>query len=449
MTTKVGTPEDYVFYRDLKKNFPVAMKGEGVYVYDHSGRKYLDAMGGVCVVCLGHHVKEVLEAINKQFEEICFCYHINFSNRPQSELAEHIITKLAPQGFSKVFFASGGSEATETAMKLAREYHIQRGKPTKYKVIGRWNSYHGNTIGALSMSGHKPRRKLYEPYLLNFPHIFPCYCYRCSFGKVYPDCGIECAWELERVIKYEGPENISAFIGEPISGTFGIPIPPKEYWPIIREICNRYDILLIVDEVITGFGRTGKNFAIDHWGVVPDMIATGKGISSGYTPLAATIIHEKVVEAFMKGTKKCAHSFTFVGNPLSCAIGLAVQRYIEQHRLIDRVAELETYVREKMEQLNEFEIVGTVSGVGFLWGVEFVADKKSRDLFSREMGVSEKVEQACFNKGLIALATVGQGDGERGDSMILAPPYVMKEKELDQMVEILGEAIQDVQKQIL
>jgi len=447
--TKTGTPEDYVFYRDLEKTFPVAVKGEGVYVYDNLGRKYLDAMGGVCVVCLGHHVKEVLEAINKQFHEICFCYHLNFSNGPQAELAEHIVTRLAPKGFAKVFFASGGSEATETAMKLAREYHMQRGKPTKYKVIGRWNSYHGNTVGALSMSGHKSRRKLYDPYLLNFPHIPSCYCYRCSFGKVYPGCGIECAWELERVIKYEGPENISAFIGEPISATFGTPIPPKEYWPIVREICDQYDVLLILDEVITGFGRTGKNFGIDHWGVVPDLIATGKGISSGYTPLAAVIVHGKVIDAFMKGTKKCAHSFTFAGNPLSCAIGLTVQRYIERHQLIERVAQLEEYFRERIQQLNELEIVGQVNGKGLLWGLEFVSDKKTRTLFPRNLGVSEKVEKACFEKGLIALATVGQGDGVGGDSMLLAPPYVIKEKELDQVVGILADAIREVQKEVV
>jgi len=445
---KVGTPEDYVFYRDLSKTYPVAVKGEGVYVYDDSGRKYLDAMGGVCVVCLGHHVNEILATINKQFDDICFCYHKNFSNRPQSELAEHIVS-MAPKGFSKVYFVSGGSEATETAMKLARDYHVQRAKPTKYKVIGRWNSYHGNTIGALSMSGDRLRRKFYDPYLLNFPHISPCYCYRCPFGMLYPDCNIQCAWELERVIKYEGPENVSAFIGEPISATFGVPIPPKEYWPIIREICDRYDILLIADEVINGFGRTGKNFAIDHWGVIPDLIATGKGISSGYTPLAAVIIHEKVVDAFEKGTKQFGHSFTYVGNPLSCAIGLAVQKYIAEHRLIERVSQLEEYFRKKIERLNELEMVGQVNGKGLLWGLEFVSSKETRALFPRNRAVSEQVDRACFKKGLITFPTVERADGERGDTLLLAPPFVIEERELDQVVEILGDAIQEVQKEAL
>jgi len=290
---KIGTPGDSVFYRDLNEAFPVAVKADGIYIYDATGQKYIDGVSGVCVVCLGHNVKEILDAINEQFNQICFCYHINFSNKPQAELAEKIIG-LAPDGFSKVFFLSGGSEATETAMKLAREYHIQRGNPTKYKVIGRWNSYHGNTMGALSMSGHRHRRKFYDPYLLNFPHISPCYCYRCFFGKEYPDCGIECAWELEKVIKYEGAENISAFIGEPISATFGSPIPPAEYWTIIREICDRYDILLIADEVITGFGRTGKTFCIEHWGVIPDLIATGKGKVSLQENVEANIVGQVI-----------------------------------------------------------------------------------------------------------------------------------------------------------
>ena len=445
---KINTINDYVFYRDLNMEFPIAVKAEGINIYDADGNKYIDGVSGVCVVCLGHNVKEILDAINDQFKKICFCYHINFTNKPQTELAAKII-EMAPEGFTKVFFLSGGSEATETAMKLAREYHIQRGKPTKHKVIGRWNSYHGNTMGALSMSGHRHRRKLYDPYLLNFPHISPCYCYRCFYGKEYPDCGIECARELERVIKYEGKENVSAFIGEPISATFGLPIPPKEYWSIIREICDRHDILLIVDEVITGFGRTGKNFGIEHWGVIPDLIATGKGISSGYTPLAAVIINDKIVDAFKKGTGQFTHSFTYIGNPLSCATGLAVQNFLDKNKLIERVALLEKYVKVKLQKLYNYKIVGAINGKGLLWGIEFVSDRGSKACFPRKMNISEQVVKNCFRNGLSILPTMGLADGIVGDGVLLAPPFVINENEIDQLVEILGDAINAVQNKIL
>jgi len=441
---KIGTPDDSVFYRNLNISFPIAKKAKGIYIFDENNKKYIDGVSGVCVVDIGHNVQEIKEAIIEQFEKICFCYHINFSNQPQAELAEFIIER-SPEGFSKVFFLSGGSEATETAMKLAREYHLQRGKVTKYKVIGRWNSYHGNTMGALSMSGHRSRRKNYDPYLLNFGHIVPCYCYRCFCGKSYPNCSIDCAFELERLIKYEGEENISAFIGEPISATFGCKVPPIEYWQIIRKICDKYDILFIADEVITGFGRTGEQLCIQAWDVEPDLIATGKGISSGYTPLAAVLINEKVHSVFKKGTGQFVHSFTYIGNPLSCAIGLAVQKYVDANNLIEKTKNAGKYFGKKLKSLYKHDIVGDIDGKGLLWGIEFVADKKSRANFPRNLEISEKIVDKCFKSGLSILPTVGQADGRDGDSILLAPPFIISENELDEITDIIDHAIQTLQ----
>lgn len=295
---------EHIFCRDWRKSYPTIDRGEGIYLFDTHGKRYLDASGGPAVVSIGHGVcEEVIDAMVEQARRVCFPYVGHFVSEPQIELAKKII-HFAPPGMSEVYFVSGGSEATEVALKLVRQYHIEHGNLSKVKVISRWQSYHGATVGALSLSGHTPRRMDYLPYLFSFPHILPPYCYRCPFGKEYPSCDIYCAYDLERTIKREGKESIAAFIAEPIIGnTVGAAVPPPEYFPIIKEICNRYGILLVVDEVITGFGRTGRNFGIDHWGIVPDLIITGKGMSSGYTPLGAVIIHEDVYDVFMKSKR--------------------------------------------------------------------------------------------------------------------------------------------------
>jgi len=368
-----------------------------------------------------------------------------FTSEPAVKLAQKIID-LAPPGMSKVFYLSGGSEASETALKIARFYHVIRGNPSRYKMVARWQSYHGNTIGALSMSGHVERRDNYLPYLVDFPHIPPAYCYRCPYKKEYPGCGIECAWELERVIKYEGKDSISAFIAEPVSGaSIGAAYGPPEYFKIIRSICDKYGILLMVDEVMTGFGRTGKNFGIDHWGVVPDIIVTGKGISCGYTPLAAVIVHEKIIDDFIKSPRSFSHhGFTFAGNPLSCAIALAVQDYIQKNHLIQRVAELSPYLSEKLEKLREIPIVGDVRGKGFLMGVELVQDRKEKTPFPREMKVTENIQKTAFEKGLIMVGGTRMPEGHLGDHVRVAPPFIVKKDEIDEIVHILRESILEV-----
>ncbi len=441
--------EQYIFHRNMKKSYPLMEKGEGVYIFDANGKKYIDGVGGIAVVNIGHGVEEIREAMIKQAKKVSFIYNGQFVTEPALNLAKKI-ADLAPDGLNKVFLTSGGSEAVETAIKMARQYHVERGNPSKYRVIARWTSYHGNTIGALSLSGRPSWREKFTPLLLNFPHIVPPYCYRCPFGKEYPECSLECAYDLERVIKMEGPNSISAFIAEPIIGTTAPGVtPPPEYYQIIREICNKYNILMIVDEVINGFGRTGKNFGINHWNVTPDIIVSGKGLSSGYAPLAAVIAHEKIYDAFLKGSRLFTHGYTYVEHPLSCAIGVAVQEYMKKNNLIERCANMGSYMLEKLSCLQNLPIVGDVRGKGLLLGVEFVKDKEKRTPFERNLQVQEKVVDKCFQKGLVIVPGVpGNVDGSLGDQLQITPPYIITEEIADKMVDTIKESILEVQEEL-
>ena len=289
--------EDHVFYRTPTKYYPTVDRGEGVYIYDKEGRQFIDGSGGAAVVNIGHGVKEVEEAMLKQASRIAFTHGTQFTSEAAIELADRIV-KMSPPGLSRVYFLSGGSEAVETAMKMARQYQVDRGCPMKFKVISRWASYHGNTVGALALSGHTGRRRYYLPLMLHTPHIAPCYCYRCPFNLVPEKCSIECADELEKTILYEGPDSVSAFIAEPVVGaTAGALVPKDGYFRRIREICDKYDVLFISDEVMSGVGRTGRNWALDHWNVVPDMIVAAKGLASGYTPLYVVVAKEEIHQA--------------------------------------------------------------------------------------------------------------------------------------------------------
>ncbi len=333
---------------------------------------------------------------------------------------------------------------------MARQYHVETNHSSKYRVVARWMSYHGNTVGALSMSGRTQWRKLFTPYLLNFPHIVPSYCYRCPFDKSYPQCGIDCAYDLERVIKLEGADSIAAFIAEPIIGTSAAGVtPPPEYYQIIRSICNKYNVLMIIDEVITGFGRTGKNLAIDHWNIVPDIIATGKGISSGYAPLAAVIAHDKIFHAFRKGSGSFTHGHTYAGNPLSCAVGLAVQEYIQKNNLVERVATAGSLFMRKLSTLSDLPIVGDIRGKGLLLGVEFVLDKETKSPFERKLKVAETIVQHAFQKGLIIVPGVpGNVDGVLGDHIQITPPFIIDEVIMETMVKIIRDSIIEVQEDL-
>ena len=440
--------QDHVFYRNLRKFYPTVSHGEGIYLYDTDGKRYIDGSGGAAVVSIGHGVREITEAMVRQAEKVSFSHGSQFTSETAIAFAERIVS-LAPEGLTKVYFLSGGSEAIETAVKMARQYQVDRGKRDKYKVISRWASYHGNTLGALALSGHTGRRKYYMPLVQHTPHIVPAYCYRCPFDLEPETCSLECAEDLERTILYEGPDSVSAFIAEPIVGATGGALVPKDgYFQRIREICDRYDVLLIVDEVMTGIGRTGKNFGIDHWETIPDLIVSAKGLASGYNPIFCVIAREEIHRTIKEVSGAFVHGHTYSQNPFSCAIGLAVVSYIEENQLIPRCAQMGRYLLDQLQVLRKRKIVGDVRGRGLFAGVEYVRDKESKETFDPGLKVNTLISSRAFDKGLIVYPGGGGADGVRGDHSLLAPPFIITKDQIDDLVRILDETIEEVEGSI-
>jgi adenosylmethionine-8-amino-7-oxononanoate aminotransferase len=424
----------------------VIERGEGLYLYDDQGNRFLDFGSGIGVVNLGYSIQSVIEAMHTQALKTPFVYSAPFASEPTMRLAERVI-EMAPEGMARAFFVSGGSEAVEAAIKLARQFYLERGDPGKYRVIARWASYHGNTLGALSASGRPLWRRLFTPLLQDFPHIPPPYCYRCPFGSSYPKCGVACAYELEKTINREGgSDSITAFIAEPVVGTSATGLtPPPEYYPIIRDICDRYDILFICDEVITGCGRTGKNFGIDHWQVQPDIIVTGKGIGGGYSPLAAVLVNGKVCSGIEAGSGSHTQGYTYSGNPLSAAAGLAVLDYIQENGLIERVAAKESFLRGQLERLKETGVVGDVRGKGFLMGIEFVRDPSTKEPFAPELQFSSKVVAAALERNLMIIGGMGgMIEGGAGDHLQITPAFIISDEQIVSAVDIIKESIEAV-----
>jgi adenosylmethionine-8-amino-7-oxononanoate aminotransferase len=439
---------DHVFYRSPKKFYPTAERAEGIYIYDTDGKRYLDGSGGAVVVGIGHGVKEVADAMLKQAGRIAFAHGSQFTTAAAIELASKLV-KFSPAGLSRVYFLSGGSEAVETAVKLARQYQVERGKPEKYKVISRWTSYHGNTLGALALSGHTGRRRVYLPLMQHTPHIAPAYCYRCPFGLMPEKCSLECALDLEKTILYEGPDSVSAFLAEPIVGaTAGALVPKDGYFQKIREICDRHDVLLISDEVMTGMGRTGKNFGVDHWKVIPDMIVVGKGLSSGYTPIYTVIVKEAIHTAIQQGSGVFIHGHTYSQNPLSAAVACVVMDYLAKHDLVSRSAKMGDYLLKALQGLYRHEFVGDIRAKGLFAGIEFVKDRNAKATFDPKLKLNASIGGRAFQKGLITYPGGGGADGVHGDHLLLAPPLIITEKEIDLMVSILDETFTEIFKEI-
>ncbi len=435
---------DHVFYRNPSKNYPTAVRAEGVMIYDQDGKAYIDGSGGAVVVSIGHGVREIDQAMRQQASRIAFAHGSQFTTEAAVGLARRIVD-ICPPGLEWVYFLSGGSEAIETAIKMARQYQVDRGMPSKYKVISRWTSYHGNTLGALALGGHTGRRKYYLPLIQHTPHIVPAYCYRCPFGRTPDACALECAADLESTILYEGPDSVSAFLAEPVVGaTAGALVPRDGYFQKIREICDRYDVLLIVDEVMSGVGRCGKNFAIEHWGVVPDMIVGSKGLAGGYSPIFSVVTTEKVHTAIKEGNGAFVHGHTYSQNPLSCAVASAVLDYIRDHDLVARSAAMGAYLLQRLQRLYRNPIVGDVRGLGLMAGVEFVADRNTRRPFAPQLKLNALITNRAFEKGLIVYPGGGGADGVNGDHVLLAPPFVITEAQIDRLVEILDESISEI-----
>jgi adenosylmethionine-8-amino-7-oxononanoate aminotransferase len=414
---------------------------EGMYIYDSNGMKIMDASGGPLAVNIGHGRKEIAEAAKRSLEKISYVLPV-LASEARIELSKRIKTYM-PEEFTRIYFCSGGSEANEAAIKFARQYHVLSGKASKYKVISRKLSYHGMTLATLSMGDIKKRQKDFIPLLWGNPHIEPCYCYRCPFGKEYPECDIDCAQDLDKMILAEGPDTISAFIAEPIvASAAGAAVPPPEYFSIIRETCDKYNVIFIADEVVTGFGRTGKKMAMEHFRVMPDITVFAKGVSSGYVPLAGMAVQNKFVEYVERKGAEFQHLYTFSASPLACAIGNEVLKIIENENLISRCREMGDYLKEQLEQLRSIPIVGDVRGKGLLWAIEFVKDQKTREPFPAEQNLKMKIIMNCFLKGIFFYPGYYEDEKGRGDHVMIAPPFIISKDQIDECVLVLRETLE-------
>jgi len=441
-----------VFWHDLTHALKPISHGEGVYLYDTEGKQYLDGASSVVVTNIGHGNKRVAQAMAEQAGKLAYAPHHVFSNAPMIELAERL-ARFTPGNLDYCQFVSGGSEANETAIKLARAYFLEKGQPSRWKVIGRWNSYHGNTLGALSVNGHRGRRAPYLPMLIDFPHIPAAYCYRCPLKLEYPSCEVACAKTLEETILAEGPDTIAAFIAEPIVGAAAAAItPPAEYFPMIRAICDKYGILFIADEVMTGVGRTGRFFAIEHWGVLPDILVAAKGITGGYAPLGAVAVRQEIFEAFIPphGSGQFIHGFTYSGHPLSCAIANTVLQIWEEAGLTENAAALGPYLRQRLEELQErHPIIGDVRGLGLMQGIEFVQNRQTKEAFPARAKIARRVSDAAVEEGLIVYPGTGSVDGVQGDHLLITPPLIITRPQIDELIEKLDRALGKIEQEVM
>jgi adenosylmethionine-8-amino-7-oxononanoate aminotransferase len=445
----MGERKSYVIKPDLGKVYPTVSHGEGIYLYDAAGKRYLDGCSGAVTASIGHAVPEVAEAMKRQAELVSFAYRSHFSSEPVEALAAKLAA-WAPGSLNWSFFVSSGSEATETAQKIAIQYWQEKGLERKNRIISRFMSYHGITMGALSMSGHVLRRKRFVPLLQDYPSVPTPYYYRYG-GELTPEeYGLRCADELEQAIRRIGPEHVAAFIAEPVIGAAGGAIvPPAGYFQRIREICDRYQVLFIADEVMTGMGRTGRNFGIDHWGVVPDLMALGKGMSAGYTPMAAAMVSDEIIETIQRGSASIMAGHTYSANPQSAAVSLAVFRYLEQHNLVDNAAEQGAYLLAELHKLaGEYPFIGDARGLGLLCGLEFVRDRRTKEMFAPSLGVAGRVIGRAFERGLMIYPASGAVEGGAGDAVIISPPLTINREQIDELLAILRMAIEDVQTEL-
>ncbi len=440
-----------VIHRDLRRTYPLLVRGEGIYLYDDEGKRYIDGSGGsAAVTSIGHGVAEVAEAIAAQARSLAYAPTHAFTTEAIETCARLIVEEFAPPGFERVWFVSGGSEATENAVKMALQYHRERGNGTKQTVISRWGSYHGSTLGALAWSGNAGRRRPYVGVLPRSEHIPACFPYRCAANSGCPPCDLSCAGHLERVIRQLGPENVAAFIAEPVVGATLAAVPASaRYLRAIREICDRHDVLFIADEVMTGFGRTGRNFAVDHWAVIPDLIACAKGISGGYAPLGAVLAKPEFVGEVRRRGSSFVIGHTSAGNPLSCAAGAAVLRYLRDHDLVRNAAEVGEHFLRRLRALQEgHPMIGDVRGMGLLLGIELVQDRATKAPFLPSLGVAKRVGAATLARGLVSYPGTGTVDGVMGDHLLYAPPLTITCSQVDDLVAILDESLAAVAGEI-
>jgi len=443
-----------VFRRSFRKEFPSAVRGEGVFVWDSAGNKYLDLAGSAAVNLIGHGVAEIAAAMAEQAAKLEFVHTSQFTTPIAEEYAAELLA-FAGKHFEggAVYFTCGGSESVETALKLARQYQVEIGQSQRHQILSRHQSYHGSTLGALSVSGNRRRRELYLPMVREFPHIGMPFCYRCVFDCTdgCRNCGQQYAAELKRAIE-TGDRQVAGFIFEPVSGaTLGAVVPPPGYLQSVAEICRESGALLIADEVMTGMGRTGRNFAVEHWDVKPDILIAAKGLSSGYAPLGAVIATNRVADAIASGSGAFLHGFTYNAHPISLSAGRAVLRYLQTRKLVEaadssRPGTPASIFKDALQSLGDEKPVGDVRGIGLLWAVEFVADKSSKRPFPPGQGFSTQVGAAALKRGLLVYPMQGSVDGTAGDHILLAPPAVITQEQVSWSVDQLANAIREAQR---
>ncbi len=396
------------------------------------------------MVSIGHGVQEIGRAMAVQSGRIAFAHTTQFHSEPAEKLAARVLA-IAPRNFrngGRVYFTSGGSEAAETAIKLARQYFLESKEPSRYRMVARQQSYHGSTLGAMSVSGNVGRRAPYAPMIPEWGHVAPCFCYHCPFDKTYPECNLACADDLDAFLRANDSASVSAFLFEPVVGaTLGAVPAVDGYTARIAEICRKHGILLIADEVMTGMGRTGRPFASEHWGLEPDIILAGKGIASGYAPLGAVVVAPRLVDAFEKGTAAFMHGFTYQAHPVATSAGNAVLDFLEAHNLFERVTPAGETLRKALAVLESHPHIGQVRGLGLLQGVEFVKDKKTREPFAKETGIAEKIRDAALERNVLLYPGQGTVDGVRGDHVLLAPPFIIKPEECELIAAALQYAL--------
>ena len=433
----------YVFHRMPKKSLPVAVAGEGIEVIDSTGKRYIDASGGAAVSCLGHSHQRVIGAIDRQARQLAYAHTSFFTSEAAEALAERLV-KAAPAGIGHAYFVSGGSEAIEAALKLARQYFVEIGEPQRKHFIARRQSYHGNTLGALAIGGNAWRREPFLPLLIDAHHVSPCYAYRGRLADESDEAYAQrLADELERKILELGPDTVAAFVAETVVGaTLGAVPPVAEYFRKIRAVCDKYGVLLILDEVMCGMGRTGHLYACEAEGIAPDIITIAKGLGAGYQPIGATLASDRIYEAIVGGSGYFQHGHTYMGHATACAAALEVQRVIEEENLLSNVQARGEQLRSALRAwLGDHPHVGDIRGRGLFVGVELVRDRPSKAPFEPQRKLHAAIKQEAMARGLMVYPMGGTIDGKSGDHVLLAPPFICTASDIGRIVERLREAI--------
>lgn len=435
----------HVFGRSAKP-LPTAVSGEGCYIHDSEGRAYLDGSGGAAVSCLGHSDPDVRAAIHHQLDRLAFAHTGFFTSEPAEALADLLVAQ-APPGIERVYSLSGGSEAVEAAIKLARQYFLEIGEPERHRLIARRQSYHGNTLGALAAGGNAWRREKYRPLLVETYHVAPCYEYRFrAVGESAEEYGRRAADTLEAEIERLGPGTVMAFIAEPVVGATAGAVPPVEgYYKRIREICDKYGILLILDEVMCGMGRTGTLFACEQEGISPDIVTVAKGLGAGYQPIGAMLCTGKIYDAIAAGSGFFQHGHTYMGHPVATAASRAVVKAILGRGLLPKVRDQGARLKNELQNaFGQHPNVGDIRGRGLFLGLEFVEDRETMAPFDPKRGVAKNLKKHAFEAGLICYPMAGTIDGARGDHMLLAPPFIIDDAQIDEVVSKIDTAIRAV-----